>query len=142
MSRLTEDLRKIVRFVTRDKYYLRHYDCTVVSQSPGPDTVDVIPDDPVVRGSGLQGIPIYNGLPGAKVRVLPGSSAVLFYANGDPQKPRVMLTDPASIEIQLQDGLMPVARVGDTVSVTVADPISGTLTGTGVIIAGAPLVKA
>jgi hypothetical protein len=135
MSVISRDVEGLVATFTLDRYYLKHYMCKIQSQSG--DTVDLLPDDPDMKGDGLSGVPIANGLPGVSVTVAPGGDAVLFYENGDPEKPRAKLLSGSLISLSFDNGQLPVARVGDAVTVVV-----GGVAGTGTIIGGAPKVKA
>lgn len=145
MSTTEEKLSAFIRWVMRDTKYHKHYVCTVARQLG--ESVDLTPDDPSIRGAGLQGVPIMHGLPGVSVMVAPGTKMTLFFENGDPTKPRAQMWEGGHIEISFADGVMPIARVGDVVSINPAGlvgnlggPIIGVCTGT--IAAGAPTVKA
>ena len=147
MSVFTRELERMVRAIMGDTVYLKHYICKVQSQSG--QTVDLLPDDENMRGDGLTGIPISNGLPGVEVQVAPGSDAILFYENGDPTKPKAKIVSANHISITFAGGTFPVARVNDgtVVSGTITGtagpyPVVGTFSGTGTIVAGAPTVKA
>lgn len=132
-----EDLKTFIRWVMRDVTYHKHYSATVMSQSG--DTADVVPDDDVITGiAGLQAVPIYWGTPGIKATVAPGAKVTLFFENGDKKKPRIMCWQSGAITISLAEGTKPIARVGDTVSVT--DPVSGPITG--IIVGGNPQATA
>jgi len=135
MSSISRDIKALIETFTLDRYYLKHYMCKIQAQKG--DTVDILPDDPDMRGDGLSDVPIANGLPGVKVTVAPGGDAVLFYENGDPSKPRAKLLSGSLISISIADGQLPIARVGDAIVGT-----AGTLPVTGTIIAGAPKAKA
>ena len=111
MSTASDSLKKFIRYVTRDTTYHKHYGCTVQGQSG--QTVDLLPNDPDMRGSGLNGVPIYNGLPGVTAQVAPGSDAILFYEDGDPTKPRAKIVSEKHISVSFNDGLMPIARVDE-----------------------------
>lgn len=138
-------LEKFIRLVMRDTLYHGSFLAEVQSPSSG-DTVDLLPDDPRIRGDGFQGVPVSYGLPGVKAKFSPGAKMLLVFENGDPRKPRAMLFDANSshVEISFANGVQPFARVGDNVSVSVAIP-SGSSAGTypaqGQIIGGNPTVK-
>jgi hypothetical protein len=63
-----------------------------VVQGQGADySVDLLPDDPKMRGNGYQGVPLRLGLPGARVRVKTGASVLLGFRNGSPAAPYAAL---------------------------------------------------
>lgn len=152
-------LERLVRWVLRDTLYHAQYDATVQRQH-SDGTIDLLPDDERVRGSGLSRIPIRHGLPAVEVRVLVGSRVLLGFANGDPRRPYASLWDASSIEsVSFNGGEAPIARKGDPVVVTwPAVDVMGTIpsmpgssfagtipAGTqspGLISTGAPRVKA
>lgn len=74
----------------------------IVQQSDG--SLDLLPDDPRVRGQGLTNVPLKTGIPGLSVKVLPGTYVRLFFENGSPSEPAAALADHASgvLEVQLQ----------------------------------------
>ena len=152
-------IKRIIDYVVRERIYLRSYECTVEAQNDD-GTVDLLPDDAAVRGTGLQSVPIYHGLPAVTVRVVPGARVLLQFVRGDPSKPYASLWRSGDIEeISFNGGQAPVARQGDPVAVywpatativgTIVAP-SGAFTGTltlgtqsaGVIQSGAARVKA
>lgn len=154
-------LRRLVEHLTRDRIYLRNYE-SVVQRQHEDGSVDLLPDDPVVRGTGLSRVPIRHGLPGVTVKVVVGARCLLGYEGGDPQKPYAHLWDPTAIEeISFDGGTASIARMGDAVAVSwppavmvlngaVAGAVVGTFTGaitittqsSGIIKSGAPRVKA
>lgn len=132
-------LEKLVSVFTKKYDYYGLYMATVQAPSSG-DTVQVLPDDPRIRGvGGLQNVPVSYGLPDTKATIVPGAKVALFFENGDPTKPRASLFSGTALSLTLGgSGALPVARIGDVVTVT--DPISGPLLGT--IIAGATKTRA
>jgi len=139
-----EKLQAIIRWVMRDVTYHKHYLCTVQKQVG--TNVDLVPDDPEIRGSGLQGVPL-DTIPGVAATVAPGARMTLYFDGGNPSKPRAVWVSGAPITLSFADGVLPVARVGDTVTVSpvglldsVGAPVTGVATGT--IVAGAPKVLA
>lgn len=154
-----EAIRRIIDYVVRERVYLRSYECTVEAQNDD-GTVDLLPDDDAIRGTGLQSVTIYHGLPGVTVRVVPGARVLLQFTNANPSKPYASLWRSGDIEeISFNGGQAPVARQGDPVAVywpataaivgTISAPAGafvGTLTlGTqsaGIIQSGASKVKA
>lgn len=119
-------VRRIMSFA---RYY-GTYEATVQGQNDD-DTVAVLPDDPSIRGDGLDKVPIRHGLPGVTVRVATGARCLLGFDNGDPKRPYVSLWAAGSVEeIRFGSGALQVARVGDPVAVSLP-PLSaiGTLNG-------------
>lgn len=138
------------------------WQATVVSQN-ADGSVDLNLDDP--RFGGMQGVPIWTGLPIASLRVLAGTRCVVQWAGGDPMKPMVTgfpyATSPQSTElggdaqvdgkltvqgaavigpsgVTLLSGLFPVAKEGSPLAGT-AGPYA--LAGTVAIGGGSPNVK-
>lgn len=152
-----ESLERFIKAVTRKHIYLAQYECTVEAQHDD-DTLDLLPDDDIVRGTGCSRVEIKHGLPGVRVRVLTGSRVLLGFVAGDPSKPYASLWSSEAIEsLSFNGGESPVARVGDAVTVywptsvlvsglLAGSPFTGTMTITspssGVIASGAPRVKA
>ena len=137
----SDSMAAFVRWVMRDTKYHKHYLCTVQMQLGS--TVDLLPDDPAMRGAGLSGVPITYGLPGVTATFLAGTKMTLFFENGDPAKPRAQGFEGSHVELSFADGTKPVARVGDTIMLTSATSVSGgAVTGSGTIMGGAPTVKA
>lgn len=131
-----ETLKAIIRWVMRDVKYHKHYVATVQRQLG--DAVDLLPDDPEIRGTGLSNVPIMYGLPGVSATVAPGTKMTLFFENGDPTKPRAAMWEGGHITLSFNNGVLPVCRVSDTVVINplgltagVGGPaIVGTCTGT------------
>lgn len=157
---LRETIERIVAAMLPERLYLRSYECTVEAQDD-EGKLDLLPDDERIRGTGLQGVPLYHGLPGVTVRVVPGARVLLQFVGGDPTKPYASLWRSGDIEeISFDGGSAPVARQGDAVAVywpasveftgaivgTPSGSISGTMTiatpGSGLITSGATRVKA
>jgi hypothetical protein len=137
-------LERFVRWVMRDVRWLGQYPAEIQSQHDD-FTVDLLPDNPALRGNGLSRVNIRHGIPGVQVRVLAGSRCLLGFEGGDPAKPYVSLWDATSVEkLIFNGGTKGIARVGDLV--TVYWPMmtaSGTLSGAPValtLIAAAPSV--
>lgn len=117
--------------------FSREYPCKVVTQNPD-GTVQVLPDDAIMRSGGLDHVMIVYGLPGFSAKLKNGARCHLFFAAGDPQRPRVRdwESDPDSVEsIECLAGgrSAAVARLGDPctfyVTPAVPIPITGTLSG-------------
>jgi hypothetical protein len=136
LDRLKEGLAAFIRWVMRDVTYHKQYPCTVQSQSGM--TVDLMPDDESIAGSGLSGVPLRVGLPGWEVTLAPRSRVMLSFDNGDPKKPAAALFDPGSvIDLSFDGGTRGVARIGDPVLVFINPAIPIPMTGT---VGGAPFV--
>jgi hypothetical protein len=136
-----EAFEQIVQFFTRDRLYLAQYVSTVQVQH-ADYTLDLLPDDKRVRGTGLSNVEIWHGIPGVRVKVAAGARVKLGWHAGDPRKPYAALWDPGAIElIEFDGGQAPVARVGDPVEVFWPSPvtITGTITGVGALTATAAL---
>jgi hypothetical protein len=153
-------IERFIAYVVRDRVYLRSYECTVEAQN-ADGSVDLLPDNEEIRGTGLQAVPVYHGLPGVTVRVTPGARVLLQFVNGDPSRPYASLWRSGDIEeISFNGGQAPVARQGDPVAVywpatlsftgAIVGTPSGTITGVmtvgtqsaGIIQSGAAKVKA
>jgi hypothetical protein len=82
--------------------YSRRYPCKVVSQNAN-GTLQVMPDDDKIRGSGLDHCEIYVGLPGTKLKVPNGAECLVAFKAGDPSRAYVdgwlQGTDFTSIDI-------------------------------------------
>lgn len=137
MSQTREALERIIRWVMRDVKYHKHYGAVVMGQVG--DEVEVLPDDPSIASKGLSKVKIMYGLPGVSAQVLPGARVTLYFEDGNPQKPRVRWGEGPHISISFANGVMPMARVGDTVAIP---PGTDTAGGVGYIVGGAPTVKA
>lgn len=106
-----------LRIFERKSRFLRLYSATVQHQHDD-DTLDLMPDDSRVRGTGLQRVSIRHGLPGVRVRVAQGAIVRLGYENGDPRRPYAALWNAGSIEqLSFDGGTQPIARKGDPVRV-------------------------
>lgn len=109
------------------------YPCTVDAQA-GDGTLDLRPDDIVVSGSGLSGIPLRTGLPGWEVSVPSGTRVLLGFEGGDPSRPFALLWEHESDidELVFDGGSQGVARISDSVD-------GGTVTATA-LFGGSPIV--
>lgn len=129
MSAGLEAIRRLVQILTAPLRYHRRYPCTVQAQA-ADFTLDLLPDDEEIRGTGLQGVKMRHGLPGVEVRVVVGSRCLLGWDAGDPRRPYAALWEAGSIEsISFGGGDKPIARVGDTVTCfwPPSVPVTGTL---------------
>jgi len=76
---------QIARRVDRGLDYTRMYTAKVLSQSGGQ--VNVMPDDPRIRGQGITRVPLRLGMPGVEVTFPPGAIVLIGWENADPSKP-------------------------------------------------------
>ena len=114
---IRSSLEAFIRLVMRDTVYHRVYPCSVQGQSSDLKTLDLLPDDAEIRGTGLQSVPIRHGLPGVEVKVPVGARVLLGFEAGDPERPYAALWEPGSIEqIIFDGGTKPIARKGDAVT--------------------------
>jgi hypothetical protein len=126
---IDQSLAKFVRWVMRDTTYHRVFPCSVQGQSSDLATLDLLPDDTDIRGTGLQQVHIRHGLPGVQVKVPVGARVLLGFEAGDPERPYAALWEPGAIEqIIFDHGTKPLARKGD--AVTCFWPPSVPITGT------------
>lgn len=127
-----EDFARIVRHAVGDYRYERSYPCQVVRSYDG-GSVDVLPDDDVVRGIGMQAIPAASVAPATFARAEPGCRCLLTFRSGDPRQPQITAWEYAqdSATIYLDGGVAAVARKGDLVDVllSAATPIRGIVVG-------------
>lgn len=128
-----ESIRRIVRHAVGDYRYERSYPCVVERTYEGGD-VDVLPDDLVMRGIGLQHVPAPSVAPSTFAIAGPGTRCLLSFANGDPSKPQITAWEYAqdTATVRLDGGSASVARKGDLVDVLLSPvtPISGLLSAT------------
>jgi hypothetical protein len=97
--------------------FSREYPCKVVTQNPD-GTLQLLPDDEIMRASGLDKVPIVYGMPGFKALVANGARCHLKFAAGDPSRPFVgsWEYDPEKVTlVSALDGGRSFARVGDIV---------------------------
>lgn len=115
---LRATLESIIRKIVSELPHMQLYPCTVESQH-ADYTVDVTPDDDVVRGlGGTSNVPIKHGIPGVRVTVPAGARVLLGFVSGDGQNPYVSLWDEGSVDtIEFAGGTRAIARVGDLVQV-------------------------
>jgi hypothetical protein len=88
--------------------YSREYFAKVTAMNPD-GTVQVVPDDPKIAGSGLDAVRIWLGVPGT-VTVPSGARCVLKFAGGNPQDPFVSAFGSGALtELRLGGGAQFVA---------------------------------
>jgi len=126
-------LARFIRWVMRDVTYQRRYSATI-ERDRGDGTFDLMPDDPAMRGTGLQAVPGRVGVAGAEVRVEPGTRCVFAFADADPAKPCIVAWEYAqgSAVVSLGGGQAQVARKVDLVDVLLSTPtpVAGIVQGT------------
>lgn len=66
--------------------FLRFYPAQVISARAADGALELLVEDPVIRGSGIAAVPLW-GSPGDTVRVAPGSTVLLGFRNGNPTQP-------------------------------------------------------
>jgi hypothetical protein len=109
--------------------YGRLYPAKVIAQN-GDGSLELYPDDELVRGSGISQVPIRHGLPGVTVKVNAGARVALFFENGDPKKPAVALWPDGSSckEISIK---APDLKLEGNLTVTGDITATGNVTATG-----------
>jgi hypothetical protein len=128
-----ETIARFVRWVLRDETYYRHFLATV-ERDNGDNTVDLVCDDPAVRGIGMQAVPVKTGIAGATSRAEQGARCLLGFAAGDPRQPQVVAWEfgRETATVFLDGGTAGVARFADPVEVEYSDvmAVSGMAGGT------------
>lgn len=66
--------------------FLRFYPAQVISVRAADGALELLASDPVIRGTGIAAVPLW-GSPGDTVRVVPGSTVLLGFRNGNPTQP-------------------------------------------------------
>ncbi len=97
--------------------FSREYPCKVVTQNPD-GTLQLLPDDEVMKSGGLDHVPIRYGMPGMKAKIANGARCHLAFAAGDPARPFVCSWeyDPSKVTLMsVLDGGQSLSRVGDLV---------------------------
>jgi hypothetical protein len=112
---LRESITALVEaIIGRRLDYHALYPCTVMRQA-ADGTLDLVPDDARVRGSGCQGIRIRHGLPGFECTVPVSTRVLLGFEAGDPKRPYAMAWDVGSVTtVTFDSGTEDVARTGDS----------------------------
>lgn len=102
--------------------YLALYPATVSKQA-ADGSLDLLPDDPVVRGAGFSGVRLKTGVPGLRATVPGGTRVLLGWEGGDPSRPYAATWEHGAVTLLTFDGgTQAVAREGDSVD-------AGTLSG-------------
>jgi hypothetical protein len=133
--------------------FSREYPCKVVTQNTD-GTLQLLPDDEVMKSSGLDHVPIRYPFPGLRVKVKNGARCHLAFAAGDQTRPyatnwELDADKVESVEVVSGGRSAPLARLGDACTFFVAPgvpiPVSGTLSGApfaGVMTIATPMVGA
>lgn len=101
--------------VYREIAFGQRYPARVVVQHADL-TVDLMPDDDVLRGFGLAKIPIRYGVPGWRVKVKEGSRCRIVFDGADASRPHAVDFDEADVEeLIFNNGTRLVATTGDSV---------------------------
>lgn len=98
-GRVAEDIGALIgQYVDTKIDYSRMYPARVLRQT-SDGTLEILPDDEKLRGTGLTHVPIRHGIPGLRVTVPPGGKVLLFFENGDPKAPAAALwPDTSSVQ--------------------------------------------
>ena len=95
--------------------YHAMYPSSVMRQA-ADGSLDLLPDDERMRGTGCQGIRLRHGLPGFTCTVPVATRVLLGFEAGDPKRPFAALWDAGAVtEIVFDAGTEDVARTSDTV---------------------------
>ncbi|MEN6535507.1 MAG: hypothetical protein ABFD89_17720 [Bryobacteraceae bacterium] len=138
--------------VRQEIAYTRLYPSTVVAQNADL-TLQLLPDDARMRGTGLDNVRIRHGLPGFEVHVREGARVSLGFDGGNPSMPYASLWETNGnavdyVEFVKNSTHSPFVRVGDELEavlpmglplttslgpaiVTVVTPLKAVLTGPG-----------
>ena len=124
-DRLKGSLEAFVRIVLTRIDALAWYPAKVVTQH-ADQTLDVKPDEK--RLPSMSHVPLRYALPGLSVKVQGGARVLVGFEGGDLRHPIATLWEGEGLqEIAFDGGTQPVARVGDTVSLSI--PPGTSLTG-------------
>jgi len=113
--RLRESVAALVEaIIGRRLDYHALYPSTIMRQAAN-GTLDLLPDDERMRGTGCQGIRLRHGLPGYTCTVPVATRALLGFEAGDPKRPYAALWDAGNVtEVVFDGGTEDVARTGDS----------------------------
>lgn len=93
---LSEDFAALIERLTEWRRFLALYPSAVAAVHDD-GTVDLIPDDPTMRGNGGR-VLMLSGTAGAWGAPRVGDRVLLFFAGGDPSEPRAIGTDARATE--------------------------------------------
>lgn len=116
-------LNKFLSGQRRDVDYSREWPCRVVTQNPD-GSLQLLPDDDVMKARGLDHVSIRYPFPGMRVKVKAGARCHLSFAAGDPSRPFAHNWESGddfvdSIEITAGGRTAEIARKGDPIQVFV-----------------------
>lgn len=123
-------LGRFLGLIRREIDYTKRYPARVVAKNPD-GTIQVMPDDDDVRGTGLDRVRVRSGVPGV-VKPVKGARCLVGFDAGDPTRPYAEGWDGRDVEeVAIADGEAPAARLGSTVNVFFPPlvPVTGTLNG-------------
>jgi hypothetical protein len=146
-DRVLGPIQQLVQKELQPARFYGRYEYTV--SNPSATTVDAEPTDPALGLPDLQSVPLTAD---ALASYTPAANATchIMFVNGLPTKPVCVWTDQTPTKAQILSGGQPVARLGDQVqsflppglpvvgtvsgnpfvgTITVANPITGTITG-------------
>jgi hypothetical protein len=105
--------------------YLALYPATVSRQAAN-GSLDVLPDDTVVRGAGFSGVRLKTGVPGMAATVPAGTRVLLGWEGGDPSRPYAATWEQGAVTAVVFDGgSQAVAREGDSVDAGTLSGVAG-----------------
>lgn len=157
VDRILSAMARLARAANPRIDYFGLYEARMVNQS-GPNTFDLMPLAAHIPP--MANVKIMQGLPGLEVSVAPGAFMLLGWRGGNPRDPYCMLWGGGVTEVVSQltitaslirlGGTTPVARMGDTVEVTIppatlipgVGTTSGSLNVSGEITSGSSVVRA
>lgn len=109
---------------TRDLARMARTSSARVARMNTDGTVDVVPDDPSIKGQGMQRIPLWLGVPGS-VKVPVGARVGLLYLNGKPQEPAAALFAGDDLtELSLGSGSGGYVALADAVATVVGNIVT------------------
>lgn len=112
-----------------------HYPAQCLSDSAADGSVELIADDPRIRGTGMERVPVRPGLPGTTVKLAAGARVTLYFEDNDVKKPAASLWQGGA-------GVLEILIEADT-KLTLKAPtvrVEGDLAVTGEVTANADLV--
>lgn len=115
-------LSRFLGRIRKEIDYSRLYRCRVAQQN-ADGTLQLVPDDEVMKARGLDKVPIRLGLPGFSVEVPSGARVMLGFSGGDPEQPFAALWDSETevTRVRIDGDDADVARVGDQVDIYFSD---------------------
>lgn len=147
LDRLLTAIRALIRAEFPQYTYAGLYSYTIQSINSGTGAIDCMPVDTTVPLPGLSNISLSPSLLGDLCLATAGSVCLVEFVNADPSRPVVvsigatnftgtvdasqsMAVGPSASTVNLGAAAMPIARVGDTVSVYFPMGTSITIVGT------------